>query len=211
VGYSQHLLEPPWERIGVAAINPQRIYGNWLSGVALDVHTLSSVHLGINEAGHDVFDTKRSELGDLLYRLKYRADRSAAQEIIDTASAYLKPHRSKFDILIPVPPSGARRIQPVITVARGIGAAIGLPVVECVSVTRRAKELKGVMDREKRVELLEGLHAVDATQTRGKNILLFDDLFRSGATMNTITDVLMQHGKAASVRVLTLTRTRSIQ
>ena len=195
----------------MAAINPKRIYGNWLSGFALDVHSLSSVYLGVNEAGHDVFDTTRSEMGELLYRLKYCGDKSAALEIIDTASAVLKPHRSKFDILVPVPPSGARAIQPVIIVARGIGKAIGLPVVKCISLTRRATQLKGVIDRERRVELLEGLHTVDATLTKDKNILLFDDLYRSGATMNAITNVLMRDGKASSVRVLTLTRTRSNQ
>lgn len=193
----------------MAAINRQRIYGNWVSGVALDVHMVSSVHLGINEYGHDVFDTTRSELGELLYRLKYRGDKSAAQEIIDTTAAYLKPYRSKFDILIPVPPSGARAVQPVIILAQGIGAAIGLPVVDCVSLTRSATPLKGVMERERRVELLVGLHKVDASQTEGRNVLLFDDLFRSGATMNAITDRLMLEGKAASVRVLTITRTRS--
>jgi predicted amidophosphoribosyltransferase len=193
----------------VASINRQKIYGNWVSGVALDVHTVSSVHLGINEYGHDVFDTTRSELGELLYRLKYQGDKSAAQVIIDTTAAYLKPYRSKFDILIPVPPSGARAVQPVIILAQGIGAAIGLPVVDCVSLTRSATPLKGVMERERRVELLDGLHQVDASQTEGKNVLLFDDLFRSGATMNAITDLLMQEGKAASVRVLAITRTRS--
>ena len=40
---------------------------------------------------------------------------------------------------------------------------------------------------------------------------LFDDLFRSGATMNAITDVLLRKGKAASVRAFTITRTRSNQ
>ncbi len=195
----------------MAATNRQRIYGNWVSGLALDVHTVSSVHLGINEFGHDVFDTTRSELGELLYRLKYRGDKSAAQEIIDTAAAFLERHRSKFDILIPVPPSGARAVQPVILLATGIGAAVRLPVIECVTVTRSAMPLKGVMEREKRAELLAGLHKVDSSQTQGKNILLFDDLFRSGATMNAITDLLMQEGKAASVRALTITRTRSHQ
>jgi predicted amidophosphoribosyltransferase len=134
----------------MAEINPQRIYGNWLSGIALDVHTLSSIYLGVNEAGHDVFENTRSELGELLYRLKYRADKSAAKEIIETASAFLMRHRSKFDIMVPVPPSGARAIQPVVTVARGIGEAIGLPVVECITLTRPATQLKGVIDRDKR-------------------------------------------------------------
>jgi ATP-dependent DNA helicase RecQ len=40
----------------------------------------------------------------------------------------------------------------------------------------------------------------------GKNILLIDDLFDSGATLEEITKVLLR-SKAARVNVLTLTRT----
>lgn len=80
----------------MAATNPQIITGNWSKGIALDLHTLSSVKVGVNEAGHDVFDTTRSELGQLLYRLKYSGDLQVAQDIIDTASAYLQPSLAKF-------------------------------------------------------------------------------------------------------------------
>jgi predicted amidophosphoribosyltransferase len=195
----------------VAKINPKKIRGKWLSGVALDIHTISSTHVGINEAGHDVFDTQRSELGELLYRLKYSGDMTAAGDIIATAAKYLLPHRSKFDLIVPVPPSGVRAVQPVITIARGVGAAIDVPVIECVTTTRETSQLKGVIDPERRKELLTGLYTVDATHTAGKDVLLFDDLFRSGSTMNAITDLLMQVGKAASVRAFAITRTRRNQ
>ncbi len=195
----------------MANINPQKITGKWLSGFALDVHTTSSIYLGVNDAGHEMYDTKRSEIGELLYRLKYRGDMAAAGEIIDTISKLLVPHRDKFNLIVPVPPSGIRAVQPVIVVARGIGAALGTPMVECITTTREATQLKGVLDPDKRNELLAGLHAVDPAHTAGKNVLLFDDLFRSGATMNAITDLLMTTGKAASVRALTITRTRSNQ
>ena len=104
-----------------------------------------------------------------------------------------------------------RALQPVITLANGIGSALGVPVAECLTLTRPAIALKGVLDPAKRQELLAGLHAVDATKTKGRNVLLFDDLFRSGSTMNAITDLLKTSGKAASVRALTITRTRSNQ
>lgn len=193
----------------MAAINPQKIAGNWRAGVALDIHTLSSTHLGTNEHGHPIFDTKRSELGELLNRLKYHADQKVVPEIVETAVTFLKPHRSKFDVIVPVPPSAVRAVQPVILLAEGIGAGLGLPVVSCITTTRDTKQLKEVTDPAQRKELLDGLHAVDASKTKGRNILLFDDLFRSGATMNAITDILKQTGGAASVRVFTITRTRS--
>ena len=195
----------------VAAINPKRIVGNWILGYALDIHTISSIHVGINEHGHEVFDTKRSELGELLYRLKYRGDLLVADAIIEAAVIFLKSSRNKFDLIVPVPPSGDRHVQPVIVLAQGISKALKLPVAECVTTTRPANQLKGVIEREKRKELLQGLHAVDRACTKGKSILLFDDLYRSGATMNAITNLLMEEGKAAAVRVLAITKTRSIR
>src|SRR5260370_532821 len=186
----------------MANINPQKITGKWLSGFALDVHTTSSTYLGVNEAGHEMYDTKRSEIGELLYRLKYRGDMAAAGEIIDAVSKFLAPQRDKFDLIVPVPPSGVRAVQPVIIVARGIGAALGAPMVECITTTRGATQLKGVLDPEQRNELLAGLHAVDPAHTAGKNVLLFDYLFRSGATMNALTQLLTPPGKPPTLPAL---------
>ena len=192
-----------------AAMNPRRIAGNWKSGYALDIHTISSTYMGLNEFGHDVFDSKRSELGELLYRMKYREDLSVAGEIVAAAVAFLQRIRSKFDVLVPIPPSGSRRVQPVLILANDIGKKLGVPVADCVSVTRHATQLKGVVDLDKRKELLEGLYAVDRAETRGRSVLLFDDLYRSGATMKAVTELLMTEGKAESVRVLAITKTRS--
>lgn len=195
----------------MVAINPQKIKGHWRSGTALDFHTTSSMPKGYNEFGHMQFETVRPEIAELLYQLKYQKNQAAAPAIITAAATYLRPHRAKFDLMIPVPPSTAREFQPVFVLAKGIGAEIGLPVVECITTTRSTTQLKGVVDPQMRKELVDGLYVVDAQHTIGKNILLFDDLFRSGSTMNAITDVLLKQGKAAIVRVLTITKTRSNQ
>ena len=75
--------------------------------------------------------------------------------------------------------------------------------------SRDVPQLKNVLDSDERTKLLEDVHAVAANLSRGKHILLFDDLFRSGATLNAITSELYERGEAASVYVLTLTKTRS--
>ncbi len=195
----------------VVTINPQKLEGKWLTGVALDFHTTSSTPIGYNEAGHMQFDTVRPEIAELLYQLKYKSNKDAAQEIIEAAGTLVLKHREKFDLLIPVPPSTFRTVQPVIILAEGIGSMANIPVCNCVTTTRATTQLKGITDPEKRRELLEGLYAVDTSYTAGKNVLLFDDLFRSGSTLNAITEVLLLQGKAASVRVLTITKTRSNQ
>lgn len=197
--------------MAVVKINPIAIAGHWKSGVALDLHTISSTPIGYNDFGYMQFETVRPEIAELLFRLKNRGDRSAAGSIIDTVVDFLGPHRGKFDAIVPVPPSHQRAVQPVIIMAEGIGQALQVPVLACISTTRPTGQLKNITDPDERKEHVQGLYAVDAAQTRGRKILLFDDLFRSGTTMNAITDVLLSDGGAQVVRALTITKTRSNQ
>jgi len=155
------------------------------------------------------FDTTRSEIGELLYRLKFNSDRSVVPEIVDAVEKFMKSWKPHVDVIVPVPPSTSRTIQPVIVLAEAISERLGIPLADCVKRTRDAPQLKNVYDFDERLRLLNGLHKVDSSGTRGKKILLFDDLYRSGATMNTITDALYDQGGAADVFALTITRTRS--
>ena len=86
---------------------------------------------------------------------------------------------------------------------------MGIAVVKCIKKVKDTPQLKNVADLDERLRILEGVHEVDSAGIRGKRILLFDDLYRSGATMNAITDILYDHGGAVEVFALTVTRTRS--
>lgn len=50
---------------------------------------------------------------------------------------------------------------------------------------------------------------MEPSAVMGKKVLLFDDLYRSGASMNAITAVLYDEGRAAEVYALAITRTQS--
>lgn len=189
--------------------HPKQIIGKWRAGFTLDVHTLYSIPIGHNEYGHMQFDTKRSEVGNLLYRLKYESDNSVVQEIADAAALFIKGWEINAEIVVPIPPSNPRPVQPVQLLGKAISERLGIPLVECVKKTRDAPQLKNVYDLDERLRLLEGLHTVDVSATQGKRILLFDDLYRSGATMNDITALLYDHGKATDVFAFAITRTRS--
>lgn len=55
-------------------VNVHRANGNWDLGYSLDKHVLSSTYIGDNQWGHPEFATKRSEIGEALFQLKYRSD-----------------------------------------------------------------------------------------------------------------------------------------
>ena len=111
---------------------------------------------------------------------------------------------------MPVPPSKSNRtIQPVIEVAKDISTKLQIPYLEIIVKVRDTPELKNVFDYQKRQELLKEAFGIKNLELKGKDILLFDDLFRSGATLNAITRVLYDSGMVNRVYALTLTKTRS--
>lgn len=192
-------------------IHRRQILGKWREGFALDLQTLASIYVGDDEFGHPRFENTRSEIGELLYRLKYRHDQSVAGEIVETAANFVKGWQPNLDVIVPVLPSTLRSVQPVYILASALGRGLGIRVAHCLTTTRDPSPLKNVSDLDERIRLLAGLYAVDASATTGKRILLFDDLYRSGATMSEITNALYGQGHAAEVFVLTITRTRSIR
>jgi len=191
-------------------ISPRRIKGKWTCGYSLDLHTLSSEFIGYNEYGHPQFDTKYSDMGGLLNRLKYKSDKSVLRIIIDTAAEFLNSKSWSVDLIIPVPPSReTRAFQPVIAVAKGVSKFTGIKLcTDCVVKIKKTPELKDIYEFNKRVEILKDAYAVAKREVEGRNILLFDDLYRSGATLNAITQALKDKGKAKEVYALTLTITR---
>jgi predicted amidophosphoribosyltransferase len=194
----------------VFATSPQKIVGNWAQGFALDLHSSSSEFLGHDEYGRPMFSTVRTEVGEALYKLKYSQDPAEVVRLAATAAAFVKSWKCGADLIVPVPASKRRRVAPVLLVGQKLAEVLGLEFVpSAVKRTTQLPELKNVVDFGERQKLLAGAHSVDAARVTGRKVLLFDDLFRSGATMNAVTDVLLKSGGASKVFALTLTRTRS--
>jgi competence protein ComFC len=73
---------------------------------------------------------------------------------------------------------------------------------------RDIPQLKDISDYDERVRLLQGVHQIERDKVAGRRVLLFDDLFRSGATMNEVTANLYDRGGVVDVFACTLTCTR---
>ncbi len=193
-----------------AQMDPRSIRGPWDDGYALDFHTIRSKLVGYNEYGHPNFDKTYSALGGLLHRLKYRQDQTALKPIVQTVVDFLYSWNPPVDAILPVPPSDStRKIQPVLEIARYLSEIRELSLCEnCILKVKDTGELKNVYDYGKRIALLTDAFKIDRRKTYEKRLLLFDDLYRSGATMRVITQILKSKGGAAGVYVLTVTRTR---
>jgi hypothetical protein len=75
--------------MAVVKCNPMKLAPMpWVEGYVLDYHTISSTPTG---DPYYRFDTKRTELGELLYQFKYRsAGTSALNDIVDTVDQFIR-------------------------------------------------------------------------------------------------------------------------
>ncbi len=196
----------------MTAVNPKLIPGRWRHGYALDHHTSRSIFLGDDEYGHPQFETERTHLGELLFQLKYRGDNTAVDAIADAAAAFVTDLRVGVDVIVPVPPSRHRPAQPVNLIALALAQRLRIPCAENAVVrVCEVPEMKDVYEYSDRIKLLAGAFDVVDPRVRDNRILLFDDLFRSGATMNAVSAALFDKGGAADVFALAITKTRSNQ
>ena len=194
----------------MATVKPMQIPGAWRQGYVLDYHTISSEFLGYDEFGTPMFDTKRTEVGELLYQLKYKRNQEALDALVEGAANFVQSWRVTLDVIVPVPPTRVRRSQPVFEMATRLADTLGLPIFRnIVWSVRNTKELKNVFDYNERTKLLENAYRVRDQSLRGKAVLLFDDLYRSGATLNAVTRALYEQAQCSHVYAFALTRTRT--
>jgi hypothetical protein len=176
--------------------HPRELPGPWASGWALGFHSQFSGA-----------EWKRSNAGDLAYRLKYQDDLTVLPILVEQAAALIAEHPAlaQVDAIVPVPPSVPRAHDPVSSFAKALSQRLGLaywPVLVKAGHTTPQKELHTLAQKRKNVD-----GAFDTKEpVIGKRLLIVDDLFDSGATLYEIYRLLHRSG-AKEVCVLTLTRT----
>jgi competence protein ComFC len=215
-------------------INPQELKGIWNEGWALDLHTLKSipkewttkkvkVHAFVDGKSVEVekevqdkvtkWDTTYTPIGLEMNHLKYWNERQRVDAIAETAAEFLKQKIAewKISLIIPVPPSDTtREFQPVYEIVEHIGRIREIEID--FNILRKLKsttQLKEIEDPAMRKEVLNGAFSIQGKSLTEKNVLILDDLYRSGETLNSVCDVIINEGKAKSVYVLTITKTRS--
>lgn len=171
--------------------------GPWRAGWALDFHSR-----------FDGDTQNRGVIGDLVFRYKYRDEHHLARELAGRWAQLLSAHRElpKPDAVLPIPSTTPRDFDPVGALAQALASELQVPALFGVLVKTRAtqpqKEMTSLAQKQANVR---GAFALRG-DLRGKHILLVDDLYDSGATLQEAARVL-QRGGVASIVVLTLTKT----
>jgi predicted amidophosphoribosyltransferase len=192
----------------ILTINPIILKGNWTRGWALDFHTISSKY---DKSGR-YYKTKRTALGEALYRLKYKKRWWWAKIIAEKAASFLDEKNiiDEIDLITTIPPARFRLFfQPVNLIGKFIGKFLGIPVkIGILKRNKKVPAIKSMEDIAERFKAVKGLFTLTSKDLSGRNVLIFDDLYRSGATLREAAAALKTGGNAGEIYVLTITRTR---
>ncbi len=154
----------------------------------------------------------RGLVREFIHRFKYDRDFFLRHPLADWAAEGLRDDRltrQPFDALVPVPLHPARRREREFNQADALAGLLAIPAR--VPVLRALERIRYTttqtrLDRQERMENLRGAFRVRhriPVQTR--HLLLVDDVFTTGSTVDECARVLLQAG-AASVRALTVAR-----
>lgn len=187
----------------------KQIFGNWDLGYALDKHSISSTPIGENEQGHMQYDTLRTEAGEATFQLKYREQWDQAAPLATAIQHTLLPlFPGKVGLVVPMPASKFRARQPVTEVASQLAGMLGVPMFDKMLVkTPNGKSLKNLKDKDEKMAALAGTISLSPVITNeGKwNVLLVDDLYQSGASLEAACAVLRTYAKIDKIYVAALT------
>lgn len=190
-------------------LEPLEHPGPWKSCVSLAPHTISSEFLGYDAQGNPKFETKRSRIGEAVYQLKYAGDRSWAPKLGKVTADLIRERKFPVELVVALPPSKQRKVQPVALVAEEVAKRLGVTYdPKGLRKVKDTAELKSVAELKEREAALKGAF-VASPNVKGKVVLLFDDLYRSGTSMKEATRTLLREGAAQAVYAVALTRTRS--
>lgn len=175
-----------------------------LTGPDLDGGTALAFHTFIQNGEH-----VHTEAGDRVHAFKYQGEKAQVEWLLERALKMLAA-RSLFkeiDAVAFVPSTDASRpYLPVPLFAEHLRQRLGLQAICQLRKTRATRPQKEMVTLEQKRRNVAGAFAVHEPSVKGQRILLVDDIYDSGATINECARVLKVAG-AAKVYALTLTKT----
>lgn len=182
--------------------------GPWDLGYAIALHSISSVPI---DPSQNLFDTTYTPVGELLNKYKYRGQLRSKEDLASIAIAVIKVKFYDLPIdILTIPPSNTNRAnyQPMDVIANDLSSNLGIEFCKTVAHKKTGRSMKNIrMKGEKVKYLVENLYC-SVNDIENKNILIIDDIFDSGATLDICTQKLKEQ-KCKNVYVLTFTKTRS--
>lgn len=152
----------------------------------------------------------RGLLHDLVIRLKYRREERLARFLADRMAGALDPE-SVYDLVLPIPLHihrlRERGFNQALLLARRIGKGRRIPVDPFVLDKKWDTPSQARLPADERRKNLKGAFQLrDCAPVKGKKILIVDDVYTTGATIETAARLLVKAG-AEAVEAVVAART----
>jgi predicted amidophosphoribosyltransferase len=149
---------------------------------------------------------------DLIRAMKYRPSMYLARRCGETLAESLPKlfPGATWDVIVPVPGSGThfrkRLFHPCSLIARVVGRAHGIPVIECLARSSRRAPQASLSHEQRLTGQRNFFRARGSSAVAGCRVLLVEDVITTGATSAAAVRALLKTG-AATVDVLAVART----
>lgn len=149
----------------------------------------------------DLGFTHHNAVRDLIHEIKYHGHPEVGERLAYRFGLRHRElgHFADVSMIVPVPLTPARRrkrgFNQATHVARGLGRALGLPVVEGLLLRRDSRGTQTHRDRDGRWQSMEGVFYLSRPEeVSGRRILIVDDVLTTGATLTRCAVTLMEAG-----------------
>jgi len=153
-----------------------------------------------------------SVLKELIHFFKYQNQPGAIEEVESLLQKYFQEEGCGLEgfLVVSVPlhfrKLKARGFDQSYVLAHSVSRILGLPLLERPLERVRDTPSQARKNRKERMENIKGaFNIVSPDLLEGEKILVVDDVFTTGATVNEVSKTL-KRGKAGEVRVFTLAR-----
>jgi ComF family protein len=154
----------------------------------------------------------REPLKEIIHQFKYRSHPSLARPLASRLAELYTAHRDALaaDLVIPVPLHRSRErergFNQASELSKHFAKLARIPVERhWLLRTRPTKVQAGLSRRERRLNMSGAFAVSNQAELAGKALLLVDDVFTTGATLNECAKILREQG-ASRVSVLTVAR-----
>jgi hypothetical protein len=176
--------------------------------VALSLHTETSPAGGI----------QRSSIGQLVYeakaydRMKHPGNQAKARDLAERMADLVRRHPTyrQADLLVSVPGSNSEKAYDLpVFLCQELSQRLNILAPQgVVRKTRESKPMKDFRTLQEKIDNVEGVFQADEQEVRGKKVLLVDDIYQTGFSINEVGRALKMAGAQF---VLGLVATKTMQ
>ena len=212
IGNDINLFPSKYEKGGVWRLITNEEYNKWHDFITCYkniVFLRDCLDISLSLSMNIIENGSRTEIGELEYQSKYNSNNDAEKQLVSLCEEWINklPCYKDADLICAVPSKTPDNLPQRIADKLNITP---INISNTISWTSKTKDVKNAEKVEDKINILEesGLTIDNIEQLKDKVIILFDDLYMSGVTLQYIAMKLKDAG-AQRVLGLTIVKSRS--